>query len=69
MKVVLDTNVFLSALQSRRGASFEVMRLLREDRWQMVLSNHLLHNLRQARKFGILVITPRQFLEELRKET
>jgi len=46
----MDTNVFLSALRSRRGASFEVLSLLRAGRWQLVLSNHLLHEYEEVGK-------------------
>lgn len=42
MKAVLDTNVLVSALRSRRGASFEIVRRLRLGEWKAVLSNHLL---------------------------
>jgi predicted nucleic acid-binding protein len=42
LRAVIDTNVFLSALWSRRGAAFEIFALLRRNRWQIVLSNHLL---------------------------
>lgn len=41
-RAILDTNVFLGALWSTRGAAFEVFAELRRGRWQMVLSNHLL---------------------------
>ena len=40
-RAILDTNVFLAALWSSRGAAFEVLAELRRDRWKMVLSNHL----------------------------
>lgn len=39
---VLDTNVILAALLSRRGASFEILLRLRRGEWRLVLSNHLL---------------------------
>jgi putative PIN family toxin of toxin-antitoxin system len=42
MRAVMDTNVLVAALRSRRGASFEVVRLLREGRWTLVLSNTVL---------------------------
>jgi len=41
-RAIIDTNVFLSALWSTRGAAFAVFAELRRSRWQMVLSNHLL---------------------------
>lgn len=42
MKAVMDTNVLVAALRSRRGASFEILRRLRSGQWTAVLSNHLL---------------------------
>src|SRR5206468_2493346 len=39
---VLDTNVLVSALRSRRGASFELLRLLTDERWRLHLSTALL---------------------------
>jgi putative PIN family toxin of toxin-antitoxin system len=50
MRAVLDTSVFLSALGSRRGASFEILTLLRKGRWTMVLSNHLVHEYEEVGK-------------------
>jgi len=38
----MDTNALVAALRSRRGASFEVVRLLREGHWTLVLSNTVL---------------------------
>jgi len=42
MTAILDTNVLLAALISRRGASFEILRRLRLGEWRLALSNHLL---------------------------
>lgn len=41
-QIVLDTNVLISALRSRRGASFELLRLVGDVRWQLHLSTALL---------------------------
>jgi len=49
-RAILDTNVFLSALGSKQGAAFEVLEALRAGRWQMVLSNHLLHEYEEVSK-------------------
>ncbi len=38
VRVVLDSSVVVSALRSRRGASFQVLRLLREGRFEIALS-------------------------------
>ena len=41
-QIVLDTNVLIAALRSRRGASFELVRLVGDERWQLHLSTALL---------------------------
>ena len=38
MRVVLDSNVLVAALRSRNGASFRLLRLLRESRFEVALS-------------------------------
>src|SRR2546428_12666770 len=50
LRAVIDTNVFLSSLWSRRGAAFEIFADLRWRRWQMVLSNHLLFEYEEVAK-------------------
>ena len=40
MRAVMDTNVLVAALRSRRGASFELFHRLRLGQWTAVLSNH-----------------------------
>ena len=42
LQVVMDTNVLVAALRSRRGASFELLRLVGDQRWQIHLSTALL---------------------------
>jgi predicted nucleic acid-binding protein len=42
IRAVLDTNVILASVLSRRGASFEILQRLRQGEWRLVLSNHLL---------------------------
>lgn len=42
MRAVMDANVLVAALRSRSGASFELVRLLREGRWTLVLSSTVL---------------------------
>src|ERR1017187_7461867 len=37
-RVVIDTNVLVSALRSRRGASFRLISLLGDPRWQPIVS-------------------------------
>jgi putative PIN family toxin of toxin-antitoxin system len=41
-QVVLDTNILVAVLRSRRGASFELLRLIGDKRWQLHLSTALL---------------------------
>jgi predicted nucleic acid-binding protein len=38
MRAVMDTNVLVAALRSRRGASYELLRLWRAGHWTLVLS-------------------------------
>ena len=38
VRVVLDTNVLVSALLSKRGASFRLLQMLGSSRWKPVLS-------------------------------
>jgi hypothetical protein len=47
-QVVLDTNVLVAALRSRRGASFRV--------------THNTRHFAGVEQFGIRVVTPREFL-------
>ncbi|HMC28625.1 MAG TPA: putative toxin-antitoxin system toxin component, PIN family [Verrucomicrobiae bacterium] len=49
-RVVMDTNVLISALWSRRGASSELLRLLRLGHWRLLLSNHLLFEYEEVSK-------------------
>ena len=46
MRAVMDTNVLVAAFRSRSGASYELLRLLREGKWTLVLSNTVLGCLR-----------------------
>jgi putative PIN family toxin of toxin-antitoxin system len=50
IRAIIDTNVFLSALWSRRGAAFEIFAALRRGRWQIVLSNHLIFEYEEVAK-------------------
>lgn len=38
LQIVLDTNVFVSALRSRRGTAFRLLSLIDDDRFQLNLS-------------------------------
>jgi putative PIN family toxin of toxin-antitoxin system len=49
-RAIIDTNVFLSSLWSTQGAAFEVFTRLRQGRWQIVLSNHLLFEYEEVGK-------------------
>lgn len=41
-RAIMDTNILLSALWSRKGAAFRLLQELRLGSWTPVLSNHLL---------------------------
>ena len=41
-ETVMDTSVLIAALRSRRGASFELLRLVGDERWRLHLSTALL---------------------------
>ena len=38
LRVVLDTDVFISALRSEKGASYQILRLIGKDFFQIYLS-------------------------------
>ena len=42
MRAVMDTNVLFAGLRSRQGAGHQLLRLLSQRRWTLVLSNTLL---------------------------
>jgi len=50
LRAIIDTNVFLTALWSRRGAAFELFAQLPSRRWQIVMSNHLLFEYEEVAK-------------------
>jgi putative PIN family toxin of toxin-antitoxin system len=58
LRVVIDTNVLVSALRSRRGASFRLISLLGDPRWQPIVSVALILEyeevaMREARRLGL----------------
>ena len=70
LRAVLDTNVLLSALRSRHGASQELLRLLRARRWKLVLSNTVLTEYeevlkREAASVGLALPEIDRFLDAL----
>ncbi len=42
LEIVLDTSVVISALRSRRGASFELLRRVGDGSWRLHVSTALL---------------------------
>src|SRR6266568_3252635 len=56
MRAVMDTNVLVSAFRSQNGASYELLRLLGEARWTLVLSNTVLGEYHEVlhREAGVL---------------
>lgn len=59
MRAVMDTNVLVSALRSRSGASYELLRLLRQGKWALMLSNTVLGEYHEVlhREAGVLRLT------------
>lgn len=51
-QVVVDTNVLLAALRSNRGASFRLLSLVGDERWQLNLSVPLLLEYEDVLKRG-----------------
>ena len=56
--VVLDTNVFISALRSKRGASYQVLRQIGKEKFEIALSVPLVLEYedvakRQSRQIGL----------------
>lgn len=41
-RIVLDTNVLLSGLRSNRGASYKLLTILNDERWQLNVSTTLI---------------------------
>jgi len=56
IRAVLDTNVLLASLLSRRGAAFEILQRLRRGEWRLVLSNHLLLEYEEVLKRNAAVL-------------
>jgi putative PIN family toxin of toxin-antitoxin system len=57
-RVVIDTNVLVSALRSRRGAAFKLIGLLGDPRWRPIVSVALILEYeevarREARRLGL----------------
>ena len=58
-RIVLDTNVLISALRSRNGASFRLLRLVGQERFELFVSVPLVLEYectakRQSRSLGLL---------------
>ncbi len=49
-KIIIDTNVLVSGLKSRLGASFKLLSSLNDDRIQLFLSNSLLFEYEEVLK-------------------
>ncbi|RUT01259.1 PIN domain-containing protein [Dulcicalothrix desertica PCC 7102] len=41
IQIVVDTNVLLSGLRSKRGASYKLLTILEDERWQLNISTAL----------------------------
>ena len=61
MKVIIDTNVFISALKSSRGASFRLFKLLGYNKFAVCISVPLIFEYDDvAKRRGMLQITTQQ---------
>ena len=61
MKIIIDTNVFISALKSSRGASFRLLQLLGENKFTVCISVPLIFEYDDvAKRDGMLQITTEQ---------
>ncbi|MEA5512342.1 putative toxin-antitoxin system toxin component, PIN family [Crocosphaera sp. UHCC 0190] len=49
-QLVIDTNVILSGLLSRKGASYKLLRILNDKRWQINISTTLIFEYEQTLK-------------------
>ncbi len=70
IRAILDTNVVLSALRSRNGASFEIMKRLELGEFTLLLSNTVLAEYEEILKrelvpLGFSHVWIEQFLDEL----
>ena len=70
LRAALDTNVVLSGLRSERGASYELLRLLRGGLWKLVLSNAALTEYeevlkRESASLGLTLLEIDHFLDAL----
>lgn len=37
-QIVIDTNIFIAGLRSRRGAAYKLLTMLQDQRWQINIS-------------------------------
>jgi predicted nucleic acid-binding protein len=70
IRAVLDTNVLLAALRSRRGASFEIVSRYRKSEFALLIGNTILSEYdevlkREGPSFGLSVSTVDRFLDAL----
>ena len=70
LRAVIDTNVLYSALRSRLGASFEILRQLRVGTWTLLLSNTVVTEyeeilLSQAGELDLVPDEIRRLLDDL----
>ncbi len=69
-QIVIDTNVFVSGLRSRRGAAFKLLTMLNDPRWQVNISTTALFEYeeilkREMRHFGLTEQDVDDFLDGL----
>lgn len=66
----MDTNVLVAGLRSNKGASFELLRLLRAGKWRLLLSNTVLAEYeeivkREAAALGLTLADADKLLDAL----
>ena len=70
LRAVVDTNVLYAALYSSAGASHELLRLLRMEKWKLVVSNTLCAEYKEIlkREAAALNYVPKEFLKIAREQ-
>ena len=80
-QIVIDTNVILAGLRSKNGASYKLLSILNDKRFQINISATLIFEYEEIlkrekkqigltneeidEKFGVSILNPKQFLQLL----
>jgi len=60
MKIVLDTNVLVTALKSSRGSSFRLLSMVEHDRFVLQVSTPLIIEYEAVLKRGLTALSPEE---------